>query len=652
MNPELLNLVKSDWRPYNKFPKLKGKASQIAVDVETYDPNLLKNGPGAIRKDGYVIGFSIATPDGFKGYYPIRHEGPDNLKDPDKAIRWLRHQLSDNTPKVGANILYDLIWLKCDLDIEVKGPKFDVQIAEPLLDENKFYYNLDSLADCWLKEGKRESMLYQAGKLLLGIKAPNSKGGIKLTDQEKSAYIIKEVKGKLWQLPARYVGQYGEYDADLPIRIFEKQQAELKEQGLWDLFLLESRLLDMLLDMWIQGVPVDVDKGVQARDQLQLEYDTALRKIKRRCGFTPNIWANEDIEKACKKLGLTYPLTDKGNSSFEADWLGVQDHAFFKLLLEARQLDRSGSIFIESKILDLEINGRIHPQFWQVKSDRYGTVAGRFSSSNPNGQQFPFRNERLAALVRGILTAEKGCKWDKADYSQQEFRITVHYANLLKFLGADIAAQNYIDNPDTDYHQFVADMTKLERKIAKNLNLALSYSMGYTKFGIKYNIPTSQAKKYFERYHKKLPFIKLLSKRCERIANQRGYIKTLLGRRRRFDLFGPPKWEKGIVPLKQPQAIEKYGYPVKRYFTYKALNSLSQGGAADQIKKAMIDCYDAGFLPCLTVHDALDFCNLTTKKEVKTIRDIMLNAIPLTIPMKVDCARGKNWGELKELKFK
>lgn len=641
MNNELLNLVPSTWRPSNNYPELRD-ARQIAVDVETYDPNLLKNGPGAIRKDGYVIGFSVATDDGFKGYYPIRHP-EDNVDNPDGAVKWLKAQMSHNVPKVGANILYDLIWMKYDLGIKVTGKKYDVQIAEPLINENRSHYTLDAISRTYLGEGKREDKLLEAGKLLLGIKS--SKKIKKECDEE----IIKKIKGRLWELPARYVGEYGEADADLPIKIFKKQIKILGDFGLLNIFEeVETPLVDLLLEMWIKGIPVDVERGEAAADKLSLDFDKTMRSIKRRVGFTPDVWSTDDIVKACEKLGLTFLRTSKGNPSFTADWLRTQEHPFFRSLLRARQLDRSGSVFIRSKILDLEVNGRIHPQFWQVKNERYGTASGRFSSSNPNAQQFPARNEELAKIVRSILVAEGDKRWVKFDYSQQEFRITVHYAKLLNLPGSQKAMQRYINEPETDYHQMVADMTSLPRKLAKCLNLGLSYGMGIMKFSQMYNIPYNDAKKYYNQYHKGLPFVKELSNQAERAAKRRGYVKTILERRCNFNLYGPPNYVTGQIPKMYEEAIREFGKPVVQYFTYRAMNRVVQGSAADMIKKAMIDCYKAGYVPSITVHDELDFSDIEDDQQIKEIHDLMVNAISLRVPNVVDIEVGKNWGELEE----
>jgi len=652
MNDSLSNLVKSDWRPKENFPKLEGKAKIISLDVETYDPNLKENGPGALRGDGYIVGFSIATDDGFKCYYPIKHEGGDNLENPKNAIRWLKDQLEGKTDKLGANILYDLIWLKCDLGINVGGKKYDIQIAEPLLDDNRLHYTLDSLSQSYLKESKKEHLLLDAGKLLLGFKGKGK------TQDEIDEDIISQVKSNIWRLPARYIGEYGEGDVELPIKIFKEQTKKLKEEGLWELFEeTETPLIDLLLDMWVKGVPVDIKKGEEVRDKLQSEYDGVIKKISKKVGFKPDIWSQEDIVKACNKLGLNFPYTDKGNPSFEAKWLKEQSNIFFTLLLEARQLERSGSIFIEKKILDLAVGDRIHPQFWQVKTERYGTASGRFSSSNPNAQQFPARNEIIAKQVRSLLIAEEGKKWVKFDYSQQEPRVTVHYAALLNLPGADVAKQRYIQNPNTDYHQLVADMVleisgfEITRRIAKDLNLGLAYGMGKTKLAETLGLPFQEAEKIFEAFHKSVPFIKLLGDHTKRVANQRGYIKTLLGRKQRFNLWGPANWNKGIIPKSYNEAIEEFGRPVQRYFLHKAMNRLVQGGSADMIKKAMVDCYKIGYIPCLTVHDELDFCNITTKKQIKEIKNIMLNCIKLVVPLVVIPEIGKNWGELEEVKI-
>jgi DNA polymerase I-like protein with 3'-5' exonuclease and polymerase domains len=644
MKPEVMSQLPSNWRPTNVYPNLVGRAKEFSIDLETYDPNLLDNGPGALRKDGHIIGFSVACDGGYADYFPIRHDG-DNVENPEMAIRWLRDQMADSTPKIGANILYDLIWLKADLNIDVKGPKWDVQVAEPLIDENSPNFKLDTLGVKWLGIHKDEDLLLQAGIKLLGLR-PAPKCGD--TDEEKKKSIITQVKGNLWRLPARYVGPYGVADADLPIKIFELQRKRLTEDGQWPLFEIEAEVLDLLFEMWMQGVPVDLDRAQEARDMLQAEYVIAMGKLRNKTGFDVDVWSGDSLEKMCKTLGLAYETTDKGNPSFTAAWLEAQEHDVFKMVKEARVLDRNGAVFIQKKIIDLAVNGRIHPQFWQVKNDKNGTGSGRFASSNPNAQQFPARNERMAKLVRGLVIPEAGCEWCCQDYSQQEPRVTIHYGYICGFAGAAEARQKFIDDPSTDYHQMTADMADVERKPAKTINLGLTYGMGKKKLAEQLGLSMRDANILFSKYHDALPYIKLLTESASRLAGERGYVKTLLGRRCHFDLYGPPKWSPGLLPLKYDEAIAKFGRPVNRYFLHKALNRIIQGSSADMIKVAMVLCRRAGFIPHLTVHDENDY-SIQNRKDAQTIHDIMVHDtakfLKLEVPLKVDIEVGPNWGE-------
>ncbi len=636
------------WTAKEDFPDLSD-SKLICFDVETNDPNLIEMGPGTIRKDGYICGFSVATDGGFKNYYPIRHKGGGNLPSPDKAIAWLKKTLSTpDIPKLGANILYDAEWVKSDFGIEVMGPWWDVQIADPLLDENWPSYKLQAITQRWLGEIKDEELLYRAGVDKLKIKS-SVKG-----EAERRAAIIGKVKAELWQLPASDVGPYGEADAALPIEIFAKQRKALEEQGLWKLFEMESDVCRLLMDMRFKGIPVDLDQAVIARDAMQKVYDKEIHKVKNRVGFIPNIWANADLVKVCDKLKIDYMRTALGNPSFEAKWLEAHEHPIMGEILKCRQYDKSGGVFIQSKIIDMTINGRVHPSYYQVKTDRggtqRGTVSGRFSCSNPNAQQFPARNEEIARIVRSLFVAEKGCRWGLFDWSQQEPRIGIHYANILELPGAAEAVELYKKDVNTDYHDMVAawvygkTYTKTERDLAKQMNLAISYGMTEKTYSKTYGISLAEINKLFEKYHAKMPFIKKLQWRCNNLAKKRGHIVTIGGRHCHFNLWGPPKWDKDVKAMRREEAVKKYGLPIQRYYTYKAMNRLIQGSAADMMKKAMVDCYRAGYVPNITVHDELDFADITSDKQIKEINEIMLNCIKMDVPLKLDVEVGTNWG--------
>ena len=179
--------LESDWSPPSSFPDLT-KYDRIAVDLETRDPNLMKLGPGWCRKDGYIIGVAVAAGD-FIAYYPIRHEGGGNLP-AKKVFTWLKKQMeTPHIEKVFHNSMYDLGWLRAE-GIEVQGKIIDTMIAAPLLNENRRYYNLNSLAGEYLGEWKNEKMMNRAAE-----------------------YFGVDPKSGMWQLPSRFVGAYAEQDA-------------------------------------------------------------------------------------------------------------------------------------------------------------------------------------------------------------------------------------------------------------------------------------------------------------------------------------------------------------------------------------------------------------------------------------------------------
>ena len=617
----------SSYQPPKHFPDLL-RAKRIGIDCETRDPNLMTKGPGGVRKDGYIVGVSVATDDGFAEYYPVRHAAGGNLL-PENVFAWLRDMLKTDIPKVGANLPYDLEWLLTE-GVVVGGLKYDVQIAEPLLDEDRITYKLDALAEAYLGEHKDEAGMTEAA-IRRGIHP-------------------SKVKENIWQLHAGEVAPYGRKDADLPLRIFAQQEVLLKDEKLWDVFQLETQLVDVIVAMRQKGVRIDLDRAHAVKKQLLDEQDQIMDSLKKVAERDVDIWSGDDIQAACDSLKLDYPKTEKGNASFAAEFLESSTHEFFSLISKARKLDRAGGVFIDSKIIQMEKDGRIYPTFRQVKDDRGGTKSGRFASANPNMQQVPARDPVLAPLIRGIFVPDDNCQWGVFDYSQQEPRVTVHYAYLRGFSGAEAARKRYIENPDTDYHQLVAEMAGITRKNAKTLNLGLAYGMGAAKAASQLGLPPAEAKRVYEQYHENVPFIKALGEECTRIATNRGYVKTLLGRRRRFQLFGPPKYSPGLIPLRKELAEDKYGLPLKRYFVHKAMNAVIQGSSADMIKQAMVNLYKLGEVPHLTIHDELDF-SVRDLDHARMIRQEMLTCVDLEVPLKVDCELGPSWGEAVEVQL-
>ena len=609
-----------DWSPPNTFPDLT-KSSRIAIDLETKDPNLIKLGPGWCRKDGHVIGIAIAAGD-FQGYYPIRHSS-GNL-DSKLVLRWLKDQMNTpDIPKVFHNALYDLGWLRAE-GIEVKGSIIDTMIMAPLINENRRFYNLNSLVSDYLQEFKSEKTLRSAA----------NEFGV-------------DPKAEMYKLPAKYVGAYAEKDAGVTLRLCDHLMPILEKEECVSIFKLESSLIPVILDMKTRGVRVDVDEAEKTKKQMAQQEKKLLDEITKDTGIAIEPWVSTSIAKVFDFFGLQYSRTEKSRSpSFTKQFLSNHSHPVAKKIVKIRELNKANTTFVET-ILNHAHNGRIHCDFHPLRTDDGGTVTGRFSSSNPNLQQIPSRDLEIKKAIRGLFIPEEKCKWGSFDYASQEPRWLAHYC-----ANAGESYRHYlIDEVVTmykegkaDFHQMVADMAKISRKEAKTVNLGIMYGMGRKKLADTLAITEEEAIELLNTYNQKVPFVKDLATRVSNFAQEKGMIRTHSGRKCRFDMWEPKGFGvKRALPLEQ--AVKEY-QNIQRAFTYKALNRLIQGSSADQTKKAMVDCYSEGLCPMLTVHDELCF-NIESDEQVKKIKEIMTTCIPdLNIPFEVDVELGQNWGEV------
>ena len=624
--PQQLPLWKpeSRWTAPQDFPDLSG-AKLIAIDCETYDPNLLTNGPGGVRKDGRLIGISVAANTGFRGYFPIGHAGEGNLNR-NRVLQWAKATFETSIDKVGANILYDLEWLRT-VGIEVKGNKYDIQVAEPLIDEErKEGYSLNVLSKRYLGRGKDETLLRAAAQ----------------------AYNL-DPKKDMWKLPPHYVGEYAEIDAVNTLEIFKKQLKIIKDNDLDCIFDLETKLIPLILDMRFKGVKIDVDKAEQFNKKYKKEESKLLKSLREFAGFPVEPWSNQQLALVCERNKIWFPTTQAGNPSFTGEFLSNNKELFLSNVAEFRKVNKMRRDFIQKVCLDMSVNGRIFAQFHQLRKDTDGTRTGRFSSSNPNLQQIPARDEHWGPLIRSLFLPEKGKDWYRLDYNQQEPRMLVHYARLRAIRGSREACEAY-HKKDADFHTMVAEMADIKRKVAKTINLGIMYGMGTFKLGQMLGLSYNDATILLEKYHEKVPFVKGLMHEAGKAATYRGEIKTLLGRKRHFNFWEPTdsqlKWPNKEMPLRIEDAEKIWkGRPLRRAYTHKALNALIQGASADLTKKAMLDMYtELGIVPHLQVHDELD---LSYKGDIKPIVEIMENCVSLEVPLKVSVEKGKSWGEVK-----
>ena len=607
----------TEWLPPQDFPDLS-KYEEIAIDLETKDPDLKTIGSGSVVGRSKIVGIAVAVQD-WKGYYPIAHEGGGNM-DKNMVLKWFQDVLNTDAIKIFHNAMYDVCFIRA-AGLKINGTIVDTMIAGSLVDENRFRYDLGSLGRDYIGIGKNEAVLKETADLW-GVDA----------------------KSEMYKLPAMYVGEYAEQDAELTYKLWQEMKKQMYHEDVEDIFNLETELFPCLVDMRFLGVRVDTQAAHKLKHKLLAEEKECLHKVKKETSIDVQIWAARSIEKVFQKLNLPYDLTAKTNSpSFTKNFLQNHPHPLVKQIARAREINKSHTTFIDT-ILKHEHKGRIHAEINQIRSDSGGTVTGRFSYNNPNLQQIPARNKELGPLIRSLFIPEEGMTWGCFDYSQQEPRLVTHYASLDGLYGVDEVLDAYQDG-NADFHQIVSDMANIPRSQAKTINLGLFYGMGKNKLQAELGVSKEDAEDLFRQYHDKVPFVKMLMESVMRRAQDKGRVRTLLGRRCRFNLWEPNQF--GIhKALNHEDALAEHGPGIKRAFTYKALNRLIQGSAADMTKKSMVDLYKEGITPHIQVHDELDI-SVESVEHADKIKQIMEGAVTLEVPNKVDYESGANWGNIK-----
>ena len=609
--------AQTEWIEPEEYPDLRSY-DEIAIDLETRDPELKTRGSGSVIGLGEVVGIAVAVP-GRKFYFPIAHGSGPNM-DRKKTLEWFKDICASDATKIFHNAMYDVCWIR-KLGIKINGLVIDTMIAASLIDENRFKYDLNSLSWDYLGHGKSEVALNEAAK---------SRG--------------LDPKADLWQLPAMEVGTYAEKDAELTLELWQIFKKEIIHQDIESIFNLETDLFPCLVDMRFLGVRVDVERAHKLKQDLEYQENLLLSQIKKESNIEVQIWAARSIAKVFDKLKLPYDRTVKTQApSFTKNFLQEHPHPVVKQIAQAREINKAHTTFIDT-IIKYEHNERIHAEINQIRSDAGGTVTGRFSYNNPNLQQLPARNKDLGPMIRSLFLPEEGCHWGCFDYSQQEPRLVVHYAALHKFPTVYDVVEEYENDSSTDFHRTVADMAKIPRSQAKVINLGLFYGMGKAKLQAELGVSKDKAAELFDQYHAKVPFVKQLMNSASNRAQERGQIRTLLGRLCRFHLWEPNSFGMHKAMIHE-DALREHGPGIRRAYTYKALNKLIQGSAADMTKKAMLDLYKEGILAHIQIHDELDL-SVESDTQAKKIIEIMENAVSLEVPNKVDYETGETWGDI------
>ena len=607
----------TEWLPPETFPDLSNYC-EIAIDLETKDIDLIKMGSGSVISNGTVTGIAVAVED-WCGYYPIAHEGGGNM-DRKMVLKWIQDVLNTPSDKIFHNAMYDVCWLR-SIGLKIQGRIIDTMIASALVDENQMRYDLNHCARRYTGKGKDEAALYEAAK----------SWGV-------------DPKAEMYKLPALYVGAYAEKDAELTLALWQELKKEIAYQDIESIFKLETELFPCLVDMRFLGVRVNEEQAAVEKKLLVEQEKQLLLQVKHQTNVDVQIWAARSIAQVFDKLKLPYDRTLKTEApSFTKNFLSNHPHEIVKKIAQAREINKAHTTFIATILKHSHI-GRIYAEINQLRGDNGGTVTGRFSYSNPNLQQVPARNKDLGPRIRSLFIPEEGHRWGCFDYNQQEPRLVVHYASLQNLYGVGDVLDAYKEG-NADFHAIVADMADIPRKQAKTINLGLFYGMGKNKLQAELGVNKERAEELFSQYHSKVPFVKQLMDNVMCRAQDSGKIRTLLGRLCRFHLWEPNQF--GIhKAMSHEAALREHGPGIKRAYTYKALNKLIQGSAADMTKKAMIDLYKQGIIPHIQVHDELDI-SVKDDKQVKQIIEIMESAVKLEVPNKVDYESGENWGKIQ-----
>ena len=649
----------------------------IALDIETYDPNLHELGDGSIRKDGRILCCG-AHGDGISKVFDF-----DNPND----IQELRDILKDpSIDKIYHNgIGYDLPWLYCGYDMIIKGVQHDTMTRAALIDEYQSLglddccrklglrgKNKDETIEAWYEKWQAQMKLAAKSFKKYGIsdnneviiaKENNDFETWKLSPTEVEALITQSYKKDVWAnalvIWADPVGRemmkkYNLQDCIATFNLFKAQEKLI--EPLHNVYEMECKLVPILLDMKKRGIRVDEKRMAELAAKVQEKADEQERKLIDMYGVTGEmISSGKKLGARLNEIGIHSPIkTATGAESWAEGALERIHHPVIPMIQEYKNYNSILNKYLRGSLSRTVINGRIHCTFLPMLRDKEsgmgggGTVTGRVSCKAPNLQQIPARNkghgQDFSQDMRSLFLPEEGKMIAALDYSQIEAVLLGHYAQ-----GQQAAWFREQLKAGADLHNIVMGMTGITyRPVVKTFNYGCIYGMGWkTAMEKNYTLFEKLAaeegldietftKDVYYNYHKKFPVIKDTMEWCQNIAKAQGYIDTMGGRRQH-----KPK------PAYDP-ATGKIND-----FIYKMLNKLIQGTAADILKTALINAYEAGIYDVLDlhllVHDEQVVSTPFTKEGCEAtveLQQIMANVYKdqLLVPIKAECELGPNWG--------
>ena len=649
----------------------------IALDIETYDPNLHELGDGSIRKDGRILCCG-AHGDGISKVFDF-----DNPND----VQELRDILKDpNIDKIYHNgIGYDLPWLYCGYDMVIKGVQHDTMTRAALIDEYQSLglddcckklglrgKNKDETIEAWYEKWQAQMKLAAKSFKKYGIsdnneviiaKENNDFETWKLSPTEVEALVTDSYKKDMWAnalvvwadpVGRKMMKKYNHQDCIATFNLFKAQEKLI--EPLRNVYEMECKLVPILLDMKKRGIRVDEKRMAELAAKVQEKADEQERKLIDMYGVTGEmISSGKKLGARLNEMGIHSPIrTATGAESWAEGALVRIHHPVIPMIQEYKNYDSILNKYLRGSLSRTVINGRIHCTFLPMLRDKEsgmgggGTVTGRFSCKAPNLQQIPARNkghgQDFSQDMRSLFLPEEGKMIAALDYSQIEAVLLGHYAQ-----GQQATWFREQLKAGADLHNIVMGMTGITyRPVVKTFNYGCIYGMGWkTAMEKNYTLFEKLAaeegldietftKDIYYNYHKKFPVIKDTMEWCQNIAKAQGYIDTMGGRRQH-----KPK------PAYDP-ATGKIND-----FIYKMLNKLIQGTAADILKTALINAYEAGIYDVLDlhllVHDEQVVSTPFTKEGCEAtveLQQTMANVYKeqLLVPIKAECELGPNWG--------
>lgn len=593
------------------------EAKELAYDTET---------SGLDWKTNWPIGYVI-TDDHESHYIPVRHGGGGNLNDPKAAplkeaderdvethqfevelAKAFDERRATSKITIGHNLKFDMHF-SAKKGIILGRNCRDTEIQAAMLDEYQRSFSLETTAQAYQVEAKKGEELYR------------------MLHERYGAPEGRKSMGEFWRSSGidHEVVEYAEQDGTTTLLLHRKQMPHIVNEDMELIHLVESELIYTIFRMEQRGIKVDMNQADALIAEMKEQILQAQLKLP--AGFNPR--SSVDVREFMESHNHTdWPMTKpskkfpNGQPSFNEKWLKTKPEG--KIILDLRQKTNLMNSFILPLIEGHVHNGRVYSSFNQLKNDEYGTISGRFSSSNPNMQQVPKRNKELGYVFRELFIPDEGMVFVEGDWSQCEPRLFAHYS------GDPNLTAGYKSTPFRDAHQVVADLLGVERDpTAKRMNMGIFTGMQKHSFADHMGWDFEKASEAFDKWFQMFSSIKEFQNTAKNVFKHRGYVRSILGRRMRLD---------------SPR------------FAYKGTSRIIQAGNADIVKYKMLEVdkflesiEDVAQL-LLTVHDSFGWQRPDSKygeeinvEIVRICEDVQTPPISLDVPFVMDVGEGRNW---------